>query len=140
MKKSRLVTGVLGMMALTTLTQCFTEKQNQGQKLYAQHCQSCHMDDGSGLRGLIPPIAKADYLQTHRDELACLIRHGADGPMIVNGIEYNKEMPGAHQLGPDEITNLLNYIQTSFGNNNPRYTLTEVSKMLETCPVPYEDH
>lgn len=137
MNKSRFLAVVLGAMALTTLTQCFTDKQNQGQKLYVQHCQSCHMEDGSGLRGLIPPLANADYLQTHRDELACLIRNGADGPMVVNGIEYNKEMPGVHTLRKDEITNLLNYIQTNFGNNNKRYTMTEVEGMLEICPVPH---
>lgn len=137
MRKNRFVVGVFCAMALTTLTQCFTDKQNEGQRLYTQHCQSCHMEDGSGLRGLIPPIAKADYLQTHRDELACMIRHGIDGPMVVNGIEYNKEMPGVH-LRADEMTNLLNYIQTNFGNKNERYTLPEVKRMLETCPVPYE--
>ncbi|WP_162427186.1 c-type cytochrome [Pontibacter pudoricolor] len=137
MNKSRLIVSVFGALALATLTQCFTDKQNQGQKLYVQHCQSCHMEDGSGLRGLIPPIAKADYLQTHRDELACLIRNGADGPMVVNGIEYNKEMPGVHTLREDEITNLLNYIQTNFGNKNKRYTMTEVEEMLEICPVPH---
>ena len=137
MNKSRFLAVVFGAMALTTLTQCFTDKQNQGQKLYVQHCQSCHMEDGSGLRGLIPPIAKADYLLTHRDELACLIRNGADGPMVVNGIEYNKEMPGVHALREDEITNLLNYIQTNFGNQNKRYTMTEVEEMLEECPVPH---
>ena len=137
MNKSRFLAVVFGAMALTTLTQCFTDKQNQGQKLYEQHCQSCHMEDGSGLRGLIPPLTKADYLQTHRDELACLIRNGADGPMVVNGIEYNKEMPGVHALREDEITNLLNYIQTNFGNQNKRYTMTEVEEMLEECPVPH---
>lgn len=121
-------------MALTTLTQCFTDKQNEGQRLYVQHCQSCHMEDGSGLRGLIPPLAKADYLQTHRNELACLIRNGANGPMTVNGIAYNKEMPGVPSLREDEITNLLNYIQTNFGNTNERYTFPEVEVMLEKCP------
>ncbi|MBC5772635.1 cytochrome c [Pontibacter sp. KCTC 32443] len=135
MRKNRFAAGVLGALALTTLTQCFTDKQNQGQKLYVQHCQSCHMEDGSGLRGLIPPIAKADYLQTHRDELACLIRNGASGPMVVNGIEYNKEMPGVLTLREDEITNLLNYIQTNFGNKNERYTFPEVEEMLEACPA-----
>ncbi len=138
MKKSKLAGFALCAMALTTLTQCFTDKQNEGKRLYAQHCQSCHMDDGSGLRGLIPPIAKADYLQTHRDELACLIRQGADGPMVVNGITYNKEMPGVKTLRDDQITNLLNYIQTNFGNQNERYTMSEVKEMLEACPPHHE--
>ncbi|GAB3199527.1 mono/diheme cytochrome c family protein [Pontibacter aydingkolensis] len=123
----------LGGLVLTTLTQCFTNKKNEGQRLYETNCQSCHMEDGSGLRGVIPPISGADYLEQHRDELACLIRHGIDGPITVNGIEYNKPMPGV-DLREDQITNLLNYIQTNFGNNNARYTMPEVEKQLETCP------
>ncbi|MEJ8803999.1 c-type cytochrome [Pontibacter sp. H249] len=123
----------LGGLMLTTLTQCFTNKKNEGQRLYEVNCQSCHMADGSGLRGVIPPIAGADYLEQHRDQLACLIRHGIDGPITVNGIEYNKPMPGV-DLREDQITNLLNYIQTNFGNNNQRYTMPEVEKQLEACP------
>lgn len=134
MRKNRLMALALGAFALTTLTQCFTEKQDEGKRLYVQQCQSCHLEDGSGLRGLIPPIAKADYLETHRDELPCLIRHGINGPMVVNGKEYNKEMPGV-DLREDQITNLLNYIQTNYGNNNKRYTFEEVEQLLEECPV-----
>lgn len=133
MRQNKLVMVAMAGFALTTLTQCFTKKKDEGKRLYEQHCQSCHMDDGSGLKGLIPPLANADYLQTHRDALPCIIRHGMDGSIIVNGVEYNKEMPGV-DLRADHITNLLNYIQTNFGNNNPRYTLTEVQELLETCP------
>ncbi|MBW7467965.1 cytochrome c [Pontibacter aydingkolensis] len=133
MARNRLMAVALGGLVLTTLTQCFTNKKNEGQRLYETNCQSCHMEDGSGLRGVIPPISGADYLEQHRDELACLIRHGIDGPITVNGIEYNKPMPGV-DLREDQITNLLNYIQTNFGNNNARYTMPEVEKQLETCP------
>lgn len=125
----------MGAFALTTLTQCFTKKKDEGKRLYEQHCQSCHMEDGSGLKGLIPPLAKADYLQTHRNDLPCIIRHGMDGSIVVNGVEYNKAMPGVESMRQDQVTNLLNYIQTNFGNNNPRYTMPEVEQLLETCPV-----
>ncbi|GAB3529778.1 hypothetical protein GCM10027443_09580 [Pontibacter brevis] len=134
MRKTRWVAVVTGALALTTLTQCFTNKQNEGQRLYEANCQSCHMEDGSGLRNLIPPIAGADYLQEHREELPCLIRHGIEGPMVVNGEEYNRPMPGIETMRTDKITNLLNYIQTNFGNNNERYTLQEVDTLLESCP------
>lgn len=126
---------VAGLVALTTLTQCFTNRKNEGEKLYVANCQSCHMEDGSGLRGLIPPLAKADYLQLHREELPCLIRHGISGEIVVNGQEYNKEMPGLERLQLDDVTNLLNYIQTNFGNDNQRYTMTEVEELLESCPA-----
>jgi len=134
MSKNRLWAVVLGAAALATLTQCFTNKKNEGQRLYVQHCQSCHMEDGSGLRGLIPPIAGADYLQTHRRQLPCLIRHGIEGTIVVNGVEYNQPMPGIARMRKDHITNLLNYIQTNFGNRNQRYTMQEIEQLLEQCP------
>ncbi|TPE41044.1 c-type cytochrome [Pontibacter mangrovi] len=134
MRKNKLVALALGAFALTSLTQCFTKKKDEGKHLYETHCQSCHMEDGSGLKGLIPPLAKADYLQTHRDELPCLIRQGMAGSIVVNGVEYNKEMPGVESLREDHITNLLNYIQTNFGNKNERYTMQEVERLMQACP------
>ncbi|MBC5992365.1 c-type cytochrome [Pontibacter cellulosilyticus] len=133
MARNKLITIAAAGLCLTTFTQCFTNKKNEGQRLYEANCQSCHMEDGSGLRGVIPPIAGADYLEKHRDELPCLIRHGMEGPVTVNGKEYNQAMPGV-DLREDQITNLLNYIQTNFGNNNQRYTMPEVEQLLEACP------
>ncbi len=124
---------VAGAAVLTTLTQCFTNKQNEGERLYAQHCANCHMDDGSGLRNLIPPLAKADYLVSHRDDLACIIQHGQQGEIVVNGVTYNHVMPGAEHLNKGQITNILNYIQTNFGNSNERFTIQEVEKQLDKC-------
>ena len=138
MRRNKWLAVALGLLSLSTLTQCFTNQQNEGQRLYAANCQSCHMEDGSGLRSLIPPLAGADYLQQHRQQMPCLTRHGVEGPMVVNDIEYNRAMPGAENLGADEITNLLNYIQTSFGNSNERYTIQEVEKLLEACPPHYD--
>jgi mono/diheme cytochrome c family protein len=134
MVKNKLLAITLCGFALIALTQCFSNKTNEGQRLYETNCQSCHMEDGSGLRGVIPPIAGADYLQKHREELPCLIRHGIEGPITVNGITYNQPMPGVETMREDHITNLLNYIQTNFGNNNQRYTMPEVEELLESCP------
>jgi len=125
---------VLGLGALTTLIQCFTDKQNEGQRVYEANCVSCHMDDGSGLRGVIPPLANSDYLASHRKQLPCLVRQGVNGEITVNGIRYNRPMPGAKKLRDDEIANLLNYIQTNFGNHNERYTIPEVKEYLQYCP------
>ncbi|WP_242927261.1 c-type cytochrome [Pontibacter vulgaris] len=134
MRKNKLLTAFIGFALLATLTQCFTKKKNEGEKLYTANCASCHMDDGSGLRGVIPPIAGSDYLVKHRRSLACLIRHGQAGEITVNGQKYNQAMPGVEHLNDGQILNLLNYIQTNFGNKNERYTLVEVKSDLEICP------
>ncbi|MDO6391649.1 cytochrome c [Pontibacter sp. BT731] len=132
--KTKLLLYVAGIAALLTLTRCFySDKQNEGEQLYTQNCANCHMDDGSGLRNLIPPLAGADYLENHRDELACIIQHGQTGNIVVNGKNYNQGMPGFEHLKPGQITNILNYVQTNFGNNNPRFSIQEVEKQLFKC-------
>lgn len=133
MRPVKMFTAGMAALALTTLTQCFTNRQSEGQQLYAQQCANCHMDDGSGLRGLIPPLAGADYLTRHRDQLPCLIRHGQQGEIVVNGQRYNRPMPGVPDLTEVHITNILNYIQTNFGNNNEVFTVQEVKRALEQC-------
>ncbi|MHC2992455.1 cytochrome c class I [Pontibacter sp. HJ8] len=131
--KSKLIAPAAGMAALLTLTQCFTDRQNEGERLYTQYCANCHMDDGSGLRNLIPPLAGADYLVNHRDELACIIQHGQTGNIVVNGKNYNQGMPAFEHLNKGQITNILNYVQTNFGNSNERFTIPEVEKYLDKC-------
>lgn len=86
MKGFRLSLGALGAAAVLALPGCFSNNRHQGPKLYAQACAGCHGDAGQGLGRLIPPLAGADYLRTHRDELPCMLRRGVHGPMTVNGI------------------------------------------------------
>lgn len=123
-----------GILAAGTLAAgCFTERQNAGARLYAQHCSNCHGDEGQGLRRLIPPLAGADYLTKNRAGLACLVRRGVNGPMVVNGVQFNQVMPGHEDLTDSEITNLLNFVQSSWGNKGEPYTIREVMEQLEAC-------
>lgn len=130
---SKLLRMVLAAGLAGIMTQCFTRTQSEGELLYAQQCANCHMDDGSGLRGLIPPLAGADYLTRHRDQLPCLIKHGQQGEIVVNGVHYNRPMPANKDLQEVHITNILNYIQTHFGNKNELFTVEEVNRSLQHC-------
>ncbi|UOG73030.1 cytochrome c [Hymenobacter tibetensis] len=124
----------VGLLLATSTTGCFSQKQNEGAQLYQTHCSSCHGEQGQGLRRLIPPVAASDYVANHRSELPCLIRNGMKGPVVVNGILYNQVMPGhPKDLTDAEITNLLNFVQQSWGNKNEVYTIREVSELLGPC-------
>lgn len=115
------------------LSACFTDRQNEGQRLYATHCASCHGEQGEGLRRLMPPLAGSDYLRQHRDELPCLIRQGQRGHIVVNGVTYDQVMPPHDDLTDSQITNILNYVHTAWGNQAPKHTISEVSQLLEAC-------
>lgn len=104
-----------------------------GESLYQANCASCHMEDGSGLRQLMPPLKGSDYLAEHQEELACIIRNGMEGPIKVNGIIFNNIMPGNKRLREADITNIINYINTSFGNNLPKQEFEKVSATLKNC-------
>ena len=87
---------------------CDGNTYKQGAILYTNFCANCHMETGEGLRGLIPPLAKSDYLAAHRADLACLIRNGQRGKIVVNGVEYNQqEMLGIKKLSDLEYRDAI---------------------------------
>lgn len=111
------------LSALLTLAGCFTNKGHQGERLYGQHCASCHGEQGEGIGQLVPPLAGSDYLAQHSGQLACIMRVGLKGPIVVNGVGYNQLMLGVQdtathrQLSPAQITNLLNFLESHWGNH-----------------------
>lgn len=104
-----------------------------GQKLYAAHCQNCHGAKGEGLGMLYPPLTDTAYLQQHREKLACIVKNGLSGPIEINGIMYEGDMPGIQELSEIDIAYILTYITTTFGNSTETYTQDEVKSSLEDC-------
>ena len=118
---------------LALVASCDETPYRQGQAIYEYKCANCHMDDGSGLVGNIPPLAGADWLSTHRDDIACVIRNGMQGPMEVNGLAYSGVMRGYPELSDAELTNVANYILTAWGNDEPPLPASRVPEMLDDC-------
>ena len=119
------------LMAFTT--SCKQETYKQGKILYQNFCANCHMEDGTGLPGIIPPLAGADYVRDNQRLLPCLIRHGVQKPLTVNGKVYTTPMEGVPKLTEFEITNVINYINTSWGNDYGIVKHPDVRLLLEDC-------
>ena len=86
-----------------------------GQMLYVDFCVRCHLPDGTGETGLIPPLANADFLQDIQATVQS-IKYGIHGPITVNGVIYNNTM-APMGLENDEIADVTNYILNSWGNS-----------------------
>lgn len=86
----------------------------RGQMLYVDFCVRCHLPDGTGETGLIPPLANADFLQDIQATVQS-IKYGIHGPITVNGVIYNNTM-APMGLENDEIADVINYILNSWGN------------------------
>lgn len=85
-----------------------------GEEIYADFCLQCHMDNGQGVPGSFPPLAKSDYLK-NIDQSIHAIKYGLKGPITVNGKSYNSNMI-SQGLDDEEIADVMNYILRSWGN------------------------
>lgn len=132
------LTGLLAIITLSSLLfvpfSCKKNIYSQGKVLYEYHCANCHMENGAGLAGLIPPLADSDYLMENQSKLACIIRNGISDTLRVNGFLYEQPMAGVPQLNAVEINNIINYINHAWGNDYGLSRVGEVQKALEDCP------
>lgn len=104
-----------------------------GKILYENFCEQCHFENGEGLKNLIPPLVGSDYLEKQKKSLPCIIRYGMKGPVVVNGVTYNQEMTPSLKLKDSEITNVINYINSAWGNDYGYMTIVEVQEALKNC-------
>jgi mono/diheme cytochrome c family protein len=61
------------------------------------------------------------------------LRYGLHDTITVNGKTYAEQMPANALLLDVDIANILNYVNHSWGNDNPPYSLEEVKRALEGC-------
>lgn len=120
---------ILGSVVLRTCE----PKSDAGEALYNENCANCHMEDGSGVEGLIPPLWDEAFLKQNEDSLACWIFMGVSGDMTINGREYNGAMPGNSKLSHAEIANIINYVKVNWAPSIHSPTEREVSQSINQC-------
>lgn len=98
----------------------------RGQDVYTTYCMSCHMENGEGMDGVFPPLAKSDYLMADKQRSIHQTIHGVSGEIKVNGKIYNGDMPG-YDLTDEEASDVLNYIRNSWGNKGEAVIPSEVA-------------
>jgi nitrite reductase (NO-forming) len=107
-----------------------TKSIANGKNVYANNCINCHMENGKGMEGAFPPVAKSDFLKRPPKDLINVILKGQSGEIKVNGVMYNLMMPAQDYLSDEEIADVLNYINNSWGNKNLKPILPSQVKQL----------
>lgn len=121
------------LLFLLVFFSCKSETYHQGRILYENFCQNCHMQDGTGLKSVIPSLKNSEYLLNNQDKLVCLIRHGLKDTIITNNKTFVQSMPGSLKLTQGDITNIINYINNAWGNNYGIIRYEDVLKQFESC-------
>lgn len=111
------------------------EQIKAGQALFAGTCSTCHQPNGEGLEGVFPPLAGSSYIKADAKAVPRVILHGLQGPVSVNGKDYNSVMPPMTQLTDDEVANISTYVLNSWGNPGGKVTKAEAAQIRQAKPA-----
>jgi cytochrome c oxidase cbb3-type subunit 2 len=105
------------------------ESELDGKTLYAANCQSCHQENGEGLKGALPPLKGSTIVNGDNIEpFVGIIMNGYDaradyGVMPAVGTNNN--------LKAEVIAAIMNHERTSWGNTGKKVSVAEVKKIME---------
>jgi mono/diheme cytochrome c family protein len=103
--------------------------QPEGSQLYKKYCLACHQATGKGIRNMFPPLTGNEKITGPPAELIKIVLFGLEGPIIVNGREYNQPMPPQAYLTDSQIAEILTFIRKSWGNDASPITSANVKKI-----------
>lgn len=97
-----------------------------GASLYTANCQSCHQENGEGLKGAFPPLKGSRVvLDDDPRKMLTIIMKGYDG-RVKEGYGVMPPIGTNNNLKPEEITAIMNHERTSWGNDAKKVTLKEI--------------
>ena len=96
----------------------FPKWVKEGKKQYSAICAACHQTNGTGQAGIYPPLANSEWVYEGSERLAMIILNGIQGPITVDGKNYNSLMtPWKDALNDKQMAQLMTYIRTAWGND-----------------------
>jgi mono/diheme cytochrome c family protein len=103
-----------------------------GKRLFSANCAQCHQASGLGQVGVYPPLAGSEWVTGSKNRLISILHKGIAGPINVKGVLYNNNMPAWGDAAPvplkdDQISAILTYIRSDWGNNASPITTEEVA-------------
>jgi mono/diheme cytochrome c family protein len=106
-----------------------------GKRVFTQNCVVCHQTTGLGVAGQFPPLVGSEWVvggDWHGDNhLVKILLLGLQGPVQVKGAAYNNAMPPWAQLSDEQISAVLTYIRSEWGNSAPAISTDYVKKIRE---------
>ncbi len=107
-----------------------------GSVLYAANCQSCHQQNGEGLKGAFPSL-KGSSIVLDKDPKVqvTIIMQGYNG-RVSEGYAAMPPIGTTNNLKPEEVTAIINHERTNWGNNSRQVTVAEIKELLKQIKTP----
>lgn len=100
-----------------------------GKTAYQQYCQACHQADGTGVPGAFPPIANNPNVVGKPEYIAQAVIGGVNGPLEVNGTQYNGVMPSMAYISNEVIADLANFIEQEWNGSGTKVTAEDIEAL-----------
>ena len=107
--------------------------QVDGKALYTANCQSCHQQNGEGLKGAFPPLKGSTVVTGDNLELYVDI--------IMNGYDARADYGVMAAVGTNmefdehEVAAIINYERTSWGNAGKTVSPEEIKKIMDFIKI-----
>ena len=98
-----------------------------GQAVFGRTCITCHQVNGQGVPNVYPPLAGSPYVNGDKNKMIRIVLHGVQGPITVEGKNFNNVMPPWKSLSDDDIAAVITYVRTNFGNHGGAVTTQDVA-------------
>jgi cytochrome c oxidase cbb3-type subunit II len=104
-----------------------------GKSLYTANCQSCHQENGEGVKGAFPPLKGSAIINGDNLELYVDI--------IMNGYDARAEYGVMAAVGTNmnftehEVAAIINYERNSWGNAAKKVTPEEIKKIMDFVKI-----
>jgi cytochrome c oxidase cbb3-type subunit II len=104
-----------------------------GKALYIANCQSCHQENGEGLKGAFPPLKGSSVVTGDNLELYVdIIMNGYDARAdygVMAGVGTNMNFT------ENEVSAIINYERSSWGNMGKKVTPEEIKKIMDFVKI-----
>lgn len=107
----------------------------RGRQIYNTYCSACHQPHGRGVPNQFPPLAGSDWVLVEGpNRMIRIVLNGLQGPITVNGAEFNNVMlPWRDQLSDQDIAAVLTFVRGNkeWGNTADPVSPAQVKAIRE---------
>lgn len=113
-----------------------SEAFERGKALYEGpgSCVTCHMVDGKGQPGSVPPLVKSPWLNNPERTIAISLR-GLVGPVKVANRRFYSAMPPQLLFDDEKLAAIINYVNGAWGNRIAGVTPAQVATARAQLPL-----
>lgn len=104
-------------------------RAQMGKRVFDTTCIACHQANGLGVPGQYPPLAGSEWVTGSEERVIRIVLHGLNGPIKVEGKDFNNVMAPLGSLKDDQIANVISYVRATWGNSASEVQPETVAKV-----------